>query len=174
MGKQTAENESKPAKKLGFLGILLRIFLFFVLLMALATPALYYYRRPVTAHALQFYGTRLAAFLTRADHCELPSDYELPSDHDPAKKSVARFLDDKRVEIDDSFQEMVAVYRKTGSQSDWYSSLRDLDRSVSEMFGDRKITFEELERFLAEVKSVSEKHSASAAAETPVQESAQD
>lgn len=162
---QTEKNQNpKPKKKWGFLGTLLRLFLFFVLLLALATAGAYFYRKEATVCCLNFYTARLAQTLTNAQYYQVEEDAEFRKEvegkqEDPSfsKADLQKEIFSKRQDkASKSFANLITTYEKTPAESkvDWYKSFKSLNETLRKMFQDQKITPAEFDELVNQVDRV--------------------
>lgn len=178
MAQDAEKKPQQNKKKWGFLGTLLRLFLFFVLLCGIGTGLVYWKRKPVTAWCLQQYAQKLADVMVAQYQIDEDEDYrkEVKGREGDIKFSSEEFktnmLAKKRELAVKIFTDLVDTY-KASSATEWYSSFRDLNEKSKQTLQDQRVTPQEFQDFLQSVEKVAEgyKQNTPAASDNDKQES---
>ncbi len=153
--------QPKPKKKWGFLGTLLRLFLFFVLLCAIGTGVVYWKRKPISAWGLQIYAYKLIDVMIA--NYQIAEDEECRAEvkgkegdiKETSDEIKARWLDKRKTLACKMVTEQLETY-KTSSAKEWYTSFKELNEKSKEILQDQRVTPQELQDFLQRVEKVTE------------------
>ena len=157
---ETPSSEKK--KKKGFLGFLMRIFIFFVVLILICTGLFYWKKKTVTVYALNFYSTQLSNTLTSDKYYSIDDDHDYKMEYEGKEgvdsfdktKAKKRILDQRKQEALEAMRNLVKNYSENTTKK-WPEIFAELRNDINTMFADKKIAVDEYKYFLSKLEAYS-------------------
>ena len=154
------EKPSKEKKKKkGFLGSLMYLFIFFVVIIMIGTGLFYWKKKTVTVYALNLYSTQLSNTITSEKYYEITDDQEYKVAYEGKKdaefneeQEKKQVLDQRNKEISIALQSLVKNYSENTTK-EWQTIFADLRQEINNMFADQKVSADEFVSFLSKVEA---------------------
>ncbi len=131
-----SQDTKKVKKKIGFLGCLMRIFMFCMFVVLVTTGLFFWKKTWATAWTLDLYTQQSISVLTSAEYYDVENDQEYTQRQKEAKETFANLVE----------------HYTLSPQLDWHDRFQKLHSLHYEILKDKKVTKQELDNLVQEAK----------------------